>query len=224
MINNIYSTLLKGLPAEGIFTRYVDSAAKKLSYDSSISYILIPEGDREYMSYCADQLAAICNRSPLKAEMLSLDPRNTYWFEFSTVNSTTTLSSPAGYSMQLLEPSLAKEWINRDFPIVVDSTAKTISIPTLSVSASYTWSGSLSNIIDTGEGVQFRIAGADPVTNLSFNMALVRRPYRDIKALPDNLRNSGMARLPEFIDYIDDPDINVSLPALVMNYCKGLQA
>jgi hypothetical protein len=222
MINKIYSILMRGIAAEGPYARHVDPAARKITYDNSIATILVPQSDKGYMAYCANQLAEICTRSPLKSEMLSADSMNTYQFEIQPIDMQTNINSPIGYTVQLLEPSLAKEWITRSYPVVVDNTALTISIPTLSISVPYTWSGNLSSVVDTKEGVKLRIAGPTPSTVLNFSISLVRRPCRDIAGLPEILRNSGISQSPEYVDYINDPDINVSLPACVLNYCNGV--
>jgi len=220
VINRVYSTLLMGMAASGPYARRVDPAA---GYDIRLSASFIPPGsDADYKAYCADQLCGICARSPLASILEALDPHNTYSFEVPPVSAVTEVAGFFRDRLVLQEPSLPKEWLDHLYSCVIIPSSKSIEIN--GVRRLYTWEAGLSGVVDTGDGIAFRLTGPEPSSPQNFSIRAIRPAHRDIRRAYSDIMISGMKILPQFLEYIQDQDINVALPALVLNYAAVVAA
>lgn len=218
MINKIYSVLMRGKIPYGQYARKVTTDVK---FDEQIANILVSNTTPlDYQAYCADLICSICYRSPLKKELMQLDPVNTYQFEIPPVTPVTEILNINPNTIIFNEPADRKQWLTK----VYNCTSVIPALRLLTInnkSYSYTWDGNLSSLIELEPDFGFRFVTAEPTEDNTFSINIVRTPFYDIYACYSALLMANMNILPEYFDLVNDKDMNIALPALVFNYVKS---
>jgi hypothetical protein len=197
-MNIAWSILAKGRHLNGEFTRRVDSSFYRADDEHSrVIDILVPYRDNLFTAYRIEQLIQLLLVSDLKDRLLEFDPVNLYQtatLSFPPASATNT-TSPVDvlYFNEVAEETEGLQDVVVDIdPILFEATINSIVIP-------FSYTNSLSSLIEVLQGREIRLHGVLPALPFSFVIHYVGTVHVDWRALLDRIA------LRRFV--FEDPDL-----------------
>jgi len=212
MINRLYGMLApEALSTEYYYRRSTQAEEYVRELD-----ILIPRSTEDaYRQFCADQLCTLVYESSLKDILLELDPNNTYEYPAEAVDEKDTeiTGVPGGVVLNLADASIQNPWVRKVVTLSYDG----VDTVTYEDGKTVEWgaTGTPPIVID---GVVMSFSGAPPVSSFIAVVSMVRKPYRSIMTLYNQLESeSGITWTTQLAEYNDITVPSTKLAAYVLN-------
>lgn len=223
IINKTYTILMGrtgGVPV--FYKRFIEPNIKLNDKIGYITDIMLPGDDINYKACLADMYVRTCWKSSLKSNLIAYDPQNTYtcWFDPPEVE-TLHGGLPAGLSIDLLEPSVEKQWVYKNVLTTVDPVAGTADVA--GVTYPLGWTGDISAALPAASGISIKLRGTLPGSTFSVTSSYTRPPTLNLAAIVAALRAKQTTWLEPYSDWKNDHSTEDWLAAFILNYCKTIE-
>jgi len=181
VINKLYGMLAPGALSTEFYYR---KTTQPEVYFAERDVLLPQTQEKAYLQFCANQLCHLASMNKLASVLQTLDPNNTYTRAAEQVEDELTeiAGIPAGFTVNIMEPSSDYNWVRRQLRMSFDGT-DTVTYDDVKT---VTWGLTGTGVMESG-GLRIALVGPPPTSTFVASASFVLKPARDLLQLLEDL-------------------------------------